>query len=96
MRVGLENKGAELVLASTSEAFGTYAFTSVVQNEVPGAIKEVVITGAAGGSQSGEITTSLFNATLTVSWKDFTTGKKTPAASKRCATAANVKPASNH
>ncbi len=76
MRAGLQNKVVELVLVSPAEVFGTYTIASVVQNEVLGAIKEVAITGAAGGHQSGEITTSLFNATLTVNWKDFTTGKK--------------------
>lgn len=95
MRAGLQNKVVELVLVSPAEVFGTYTIALVVQNEVLGAIKEVAITGAAGGNQSGEITTSLFNATLTVNWKDFTTGKKTPAASKRCATSANVKPTSD-
>jgi uncharacterized protein with GYD domain len=77
MRAGLENKGAELVIASTAEVFGTYTFVSVVQNEVPGAIKEVAITVAAGGSQSYEITTSPFNAAPAAQKKEFTAAEKT-------------------
>jgi hypothetical protein len=75
------------------------SFASVVQNEARSAIKQVQDggqnSGDAGGTHAAEITISPLSAACAAQKKEFTAAEKPPAASKRCATAANVKPASS-
>jgi hypothetical protein len=97
---GRQNKRGKVGLASPAEALGRDSFASVVQNEARSAIKQVQDggqnSGDAGGTHAAEITISPFSAACAAQKKEFTAAEKPPAASKRCATAANVKPANNH
>ncbi len=81
MGAGLQNKPVKTFLASLAQAEGTDSVTSAVLKEVRGAMNEYQDSGQnsgdAGGSHSGEITTSPFNAVPAAQKKEFTAAEKT-------------------
>ena len=100
---GRLNKRGKVVLALPTRLFATDFFASVVQNEARSAIKEGQDGGQnygdAGGNHNVEIITSPFAMTGAalgpVARIEHASAEKTPAASKRCAMAANLKRSNN-